>query len=242
MKPSHKCVAECNGMTVLELLISIGIAALLIVLLFVAGKAVVQNSRNVGCVLNLRQISLASLAYSADHDGAWPPNEVNPTDSSKNKVFTEFLAAYLDPYPRRPGANFRNSPLVCPADRADISESNFIYKGVYTPLGKYAYGLSYAQNQSLFSTGSASGAGLRRQAVKQPAHLVLYMDFLTHFEMNASRLNVTVDQGKTRMDFLKDRHGGKFVNAAFADGSVRQVELDTIPTTNPSLFWQGRTE
>lgn len=242
MKHSHKCTAECTGMTVLELLIAIGIATLLIVLLFTAGKTIVQNSRNVGCVSNLRQISVASLTYSADHDGAWPRNLVHPTDPSQNEVFTEFLLPYLEPYPRRPGTNFRNSPLVCPANRDDIPESNFIYKGVYTPFGKYAYGLSYAQNQSLLHTGSASGAGLRRQAVKQPAHLVLYMDFLTHFEMNASRLNVTVDKGRTRMDFLKDRHGGKFVNAAFADGSVRPVELDAIPTTSPSLFWQGRTE
>lgn len=226
-----------GGISIVEILVSLGIIVVLATLFAGVAKRILQESRNAGCVNNLRQISAASFAYSADHNGEWPANFVHPTDPYQNIVFSESLSSYLPAYPRWPSGDFRKSPLVCPADKVPHTAGNPDVG--YTV---FRYGLSYGQNQSLNSTLRDSSAGIRRQLVKHPSELALYMDFTGHFEMNASRLKVNSSiPNKTRLDLLKERHNGKG-NVAFADGSIRPVDLDTLSIPSPSLFWQGRTE
>ncbi len=211
-----------------ELMLAIALLAVLAAFLFPVVQGVRKRSAQVQCVANLGQISTASAAYGVDHRGQWPDNGLHA--DSVNDVFVEALVPYFGRVPKTGESDFRRSPFICPAERSDMPDGAYQKDGVYVVRSR---GLSYAQNGYLHETAAASRVGLRT-ALEHPSALVLYMDFPKHFVLDISRL------GKdNRVAQLKERHGER-ANAAFADGSVRPVAIDEIPTTRPSLFWQGR--
>lgn len=216
-----------QAFTLIELLLVIALIAVLSALLFSAGHNARSRTDRVLCVGNLRQISTASIAYSADHQGQWPLNMID--DENGNKVFLEALLPYFESIPKKPASDFRKSPFICPAERKNAPNSGSLHEGVYLVRSR---GLSYAQNSFLQATAANRRVGLRA-SVQYPSELVLYMDFQGHYLMDAGRLI----QGE-RIQQIKERHG-QMANAAFADGSVRPVDIDTIPTVLPARFWQG---
>ena len=64
--------ADRQAFTLLELLVVIGIIALLVALLIPAVSRAREKARDAQCRANLRQICAATLAYVADHDGRFP--------------------------------------------------------------------------------------------------------------------------------------------------------------------------
>ncbi len=227
-----------GGFTLLELMLLILLLVVISSFLYGAIQNARKRSDQFHCVANLKQISVASLAYGADHHGDWPDNRV--VDKVKepnmdNVVFLESLLPYVGPIPKKPSAGmsrsaFRNSPFVCPAERLNEPNGSYVYQGVATVRSR---GLSYGQNYYLQQTASKSRVG-PRNAVQYPSELVLYMDFQGHYLMDYSRLI----QGD-RIELTEKRHG-RMVNAAFADGSIRSVDIRTIPSQLPCRFWQGR--
>src|SRR4051812_50230899 len=61
-----------GAFTLVELLVVIGIVALLIGLLLPALSVARANSRAVACLSNLRQMAVAAQAYCNDHKGTFP--------------------------------------------------------------------------------------------------------------------------------------------------------------------------
>lgn len=94
----------------MQLLIAIGILALLAVLIVPAVQRSMASARTIGCMSDLRQVHLAMLAYAADHGGRLPPpvNAVNPNDQI---IWERALArpsdggVYLPPESIHPGGN-----------------------------------------------------------------------------------------------------------------------------------------
>lgn len=213
----------------MEFVVAAGVIVLLASLLLPAGFLSGRRVKELHCVRNLKGLSVASALYGTDHNGKWPPNEVSP--DGNNRVFSEALLPYLGPVPRRPASDFMESPFICPLDRPERPDTNWVYRGVYAPL---RYGLSYAQNASLQVATPLSRAGERRQLVEQPSQLMLYIDFTDHYMADHLKL-----QDNARKAKLKQRHGGH-LNVAYADGSVRSIPMASIPSTAPSPFWQGR--
>lgn len=221
-----------RAFTLVELVVAIGIVAVLSMILFGVGQRARKQGNQVVCVTNLKQISVASAAYGSDHQGQWPENGVN-APSTTNEIFLESLLPYFQRIPKRSDSDFFKSPFICPGDRVDTPDNQYFYKGVYLARSR---GLSYGQNGNLHDTTAKRSVGLTRGSVRYPAQLVLYMDFPAHYVMSDARLR---EAGKDRLARLKERHGSR-ANAAFADGSVRPVVIDEIPSEVPSLFWQGR--
>lgn len=84
--PSHRA-----GITLLELLVVIGIIALLAGLLLPVAESVLAKARSTECASNLRQVGMAVHAWATDHGGYFPRIESDP--AGEVKVYDEDQSA-----------------------------------------------------------------------------------------------------------------------------------------------------
>lgn len=68
-------LVTASGFSVMELLVVISVIAILVSLLLPAMSRAKQRAQSIECQNNLKQLQLAWIMYTGDHDGAMPPNE-----------------------------------------------------------------------------------------------------------------------------------------------------------------------
>lgn len=74
MTVRHRRPGRCSAFTLVELLVVIGIIALLISILLPALSKARDQGNIVKCASNMRQLALALTNYAAENKGAFPPN------------------------------------------------------------------------------------------------------------------------------------------------------------------------
>jgi len=112
-RPSRANARSRHAFTLVELLVVIGIIALLISILIPALNAARRQAMMVQCASNLRQIGLWGMMYAQDNHGVVPANQNDSGGTANNWA--------LSPYP------------YWPLQAGDIvSPSNKITKGPYT--------------------------------------------------------------------------------------------------------------
>ncbi len=119
-----------RGFTLVELLVVIGIIALLISILLPALQRARRSAQGLVCLNNLKQLGLATIMYQGDYDGMFPPNlyyhrpggESSP-EMRGDEVWDCKLAPYLNIEFRDENGNHQPTQLlICPLDwRADVS-------------------------------------------------------------------------------------------------------------------------
>lgn len=125
-----------SGFTLLELLVTMSLVAVLAVLTVGALRHMKKSSQSVACTANLRRVGLAMLQYTQDHENRLPgplwrgqspyaqaDAEGKPDTASGNLV--SFLADYLEITPGPGGSTLAN--VACPAwVSTEEKKGNFI--------------------------------------------------------------------------------------------------------------------
>ncbi len=116
-RPSIRVAAHTRGVTVVELLVAIGIIALLMALLLPAVQQVRESARAVQCKNHLHQIGVAAHAHCETH-GHFPLGR-SPMWSLLPEIgMTDLYKVLEEAYPPNPASDTAAGPAlyVCPSD------------------------------------------------------------------------------------------------------------------------------
>jgi prepilin-type processing-associated H-X9-DG protein/prepilin-type N-terminal cleavage/methylation domain-containing protein len=150
-----------RAFTLVELLVVIGVIAVLIGLLLPALNAARQQSRAVACLSNLRQLAQAATAYTVENQGYYPPSRWIDGAISYNWDFTNDNGTVV------PGLLWagQSNPQVqqCPS-----------FDGASNAAGDPYTGYNY--NASYIGPGTGEGVPVRMSRVRKPAETALFGD------------------------------------------------------------------
>ncbi|HEV7300342.1 MAG TPA: prepilin-type N-terminal cleavage/methylation domain-containing protein [Tepidisphaeraceae bacterium] len=113
-----------NGFTLVELLVVIGIIALLISILLPALNKARDAAQRVTCASNMRQLAMVAKMYEVEYRG-WLPAQACKADGSSDNALrvdnrsavTQIIAHYNRQVDVDPGLEKKPKFLFCPADR-----------------------------------------------------------------------------------------------------------------------------
>ena len=204
-----------RGFTLVELLVTIGVIAILASLLFPALSAAKAKANRIKCMNNLRQVNLALTMYAGDNDGQIPPRRRTP-----NTWVDRLLPYYKVP-----------AVLRCPKDSLTENRS-YIINGFDDYFESHLAKADYARFKLWMWPH-----GMRETDIPQPSETI------TFGEKRAGNKNFHMDfyQGSGNdVDVIDQaRHGSKAntggSNFAFADGSIRLLPRGQSVT--PANLW-----
>ncbi len=101
----HNCVNR--AFTLIEVLLTVGIVAIIGTLILTVGRAVMVSAQQSKCASNLRQIGTAVVCYTQDHNGEFPLTTHSLDSASLDQAWIFTLADYLGDV---------DDVRICPAD------------------------------------------------------------------------------------------------------------------------------
>ena len=107
---------DSRGFTLVELLVVIGIIAILLALLMPTLSGARRQAQSLRCAGNLHQITVALFEYAATYKGCFPPNVSSPQPQSW------YDADRIGRFMRIGKTDMRGAAITCPAD-ADAQRS-----------------------------------------------------------------------------------------------------------------------
>jgi prepilin-type processing-associated H-X9-DG protein len=180
IRPARR-VQKLSAFTLVELLVVIGIIALLISILLPALSKARDQANTIKCLSNVRQLALAAKMFAADHQGCIPTDSDNGyatlfdpyhqkfywRNSGGTAVLADWASSLL-PYlglHQTDADNFQNETtnptpgwvgprvLVCPTDTAQDASYNPGYLLINNVTGFSGLGLTYATQNFPISYG-----------------------------------------------------------------------------------------
>jgi prepilin-type N-terminal cleavage/methylation domain-containing protein/prepilin-type processing-associated H-X9-DG protein len=150
-----------SGFTLVELLVVIGIIALLISVLLPALNRARSSANDVKCLSNLRQIGTALVMYMNDNRGIVPPlATVSTTPSPYNWVKGEYWATRLSEKKYLKGSkSFEGNPYMCPSTAQDprLDPSTLIPASQTAGSGYYVFAGSNSPDDDIWVGYAVNG-------------------------------------------------------------------------------------
>ncbi len=243
-----------RGFTLTELLVLVGVGAILSSVLIADFSQVRLKLLQQACAANLKQWGMAFGLYAQDYNGClFMQQETFPWDDTTGNVggsqVTNVYLRYLG------GGNVvqtLRTLRVCPYVAATISNYNSVFLPLHTysmtePLAKGLAGLSTYQSISEFNSGIDNFEWITLKTVPYPSQFLLLMDGGTTF-VHAKGFNgsgasgLVADGNGTAYGTVSraiDRHGGG-VNMLFGDFHVafvtsnQMAAADSLPQATPA--------
>lgn len=224
-----------GAFTLIEILASMAIVAVLAALLFPAIGKMTQKAREAKCLSNLRQLGSAWLAYANDNGGrlassGWKNTSTNP-DYPGIRDYAGMPAGSIgsDPW-------LRATVFTCPALQANPATAT-----------QEAFFRTYGVNElacDLYYPNPTYGGQKRRLAnINRPSQFAVAMDGSIAPGSPASSLyGSTCSNRQGKEQWVQMPHGSpsnKGANVLYADGHVAWTEPSVIlDTSATSVFWR----
>jgi len=163
------------GFTLIEILVTIAIIAILTAILFPVFARARENARRASCMSNMKQIGLAMMQYTQDYDERYPlstpyrDQSVNGMPGKKFKIATsicpsEYCVTWMDliyPYAKS------TQIFVCPS----VQNSTFASYGYSSAFG------NDSNNRYKYGGGVQAGVPLTLSQIERPSEIFLNVEY-----------------------------------------------------------------
>ena len=215
-----------RGFTLVEMLVVIGIIAILASLLMPSLARAKAKANQIKCLSNLRQLGLGLTLYAGDYNGEFPARRI-PPNAWPHKLKPYFVAWPI---------------LVCPSDRFGVvglfaNEQNpnrsFLINGFNDFFKKTLSPADYQRHRQW-----RWPHGMKESDIPKPSETIIFGEKRT----GSFHVHMDIDQGQRGNDFeeIDHRRHGSGSNFAFADNSVRLLKKNQ--ELYPENLWSVREE
>jgi prepilin-type N-terminal cleavage/methylation domain-containing protein/prepilin-type processing-associated H-X9-DG protein len=211
-----------NGFTLVELLVVIGIIAILAALLLPALARAQGAVHGANCLSNLKQWGLATQLYATDNDDFLPPDGAPNGTSTKSGWYIDLprtmgIPTYAEvPWATNASIAPDRSIWVCPSSTNKSNGLNLFF---------------YCLNEHVNDTG-VNNRAVRLSAIPHPVRTVWLFDNGKRAAV-AQQNNVSRSAHRNAAQFLFiDGHASRFRLTEYWD-----VKLNKGLTNNPDLVW-----
>ena len=234
------------GFTLVELLVVITIIIVLAALSFMGFSRIRESSETALAISNMRQLQVANVSYSTDHNGRYMTYLYVDPDGGKTYWYRdlEFLA-YLTGNQELAGKNPSdvNMNTVVPQNLLDPTVVR-AKKRAYTSLSA-SFGVSYEFMKIQTNEDGSQERFVRASQLTNPSRTAAFVSATDSAAAYASRKLwwSSPVEGKTTNGKMAFRHGDKAVVAYYdgSTGTITKQDIDRFDANggknNP--FWKG---